>query len=88
MLTLRNHTHCQVAQNADTQTKTCQRVWLLQHTVRQRKIKHENTTMCISNAGEVLSLNEITINKRQCNLIDWSFEIPHYSYTHRYHQLK
>ena len=28
MPTLRNDTHCQVAQKAGTQTKTCQRVWL------------------------------------------------------------
>jgi hypothetical protein len=29
-----------------------------------------------------------TINKRQCNLIVWSFEIPHYSYTNRCASLK
>jgi hypothetical protein len=51
MPTLRNHTHCQVAQNADAQTKTCQRVWLLQPIGRQWKTKHENTTMCIIHKG-------------------------------------
>ena len=51
MSSLCNHTHCQVAQEADTQTKTCQRVWLPQHTDRLRRIKHENTTMCIVHKG-------------------------------------
>jgi len=51
MPTLRNHTHCQVAQNASAQTKTYQRVWLPQHTDRLRRIKHENTTMCIIHKG-------------------------------------
>ena len=51
MPSLRNHTHCQVAQKADTQTKTCQRVWLPQPTDRLRRIKHENTTMCIVHKG-------------------------------------
>jgi hypothetical protein len=51
MPNLRNHTHCQVAQIADTQTKTCQRVWLPNRTDRQRRIKHENTTMCIVHKG-------------------------------------
>ena len=36
---------------ADTQTKTCQRVWLPQHTVRLRIIKHENTTRGIKHWG-------------------------------------
>ena len=51
MPTLRKHTHCQVAQIADTQAKTCQRVCLPQHTDRQRKIKHENTTRGIKHWG-------------------------------------
>jgi len=47
-------------------------------------LKSTNTQQCvISNAGEVLYLNEITINKRRCNLIVWSFENPHYSYVCR-----
>ena len=49
--TLRNHTHCQIAQKTDTQTKTCQRVWLPHHTVRLRRIKHENTTRGIKHWG-------------------------------------
>jgi hypothetical protein len=57
MPVLRNHTQlvpipfrdCQVAQNSDPQTKTCQRLWLPQRTVdRLRRIKHENTTRCIN----------------------------------------
>jgi len=50
---LRNHTHCQVAQNADPQTKTCQRVWLPQHTDRLQRIKHENLTTYKNNAGNI-----------------------------------
>ncbi|OFY89696.1 MAG: hypothetical protein A2266_04025 [Bacteroidetes bacterium RIFOXYA12_FULL_40_10] len=48
---LRIHKHCQVAQKADTQIKTCQRVWLPQHTVRQQRIKHQNTTHGIVHEG-------------------------------------
>ena len=51
MPTLRKHTHCQVAQIADTQTKTCQRVCLLQHMDKRRKIKHKNTTRGIKHWG-------------------------------------
>jgi len=51
MPTLRNHTHCQVDQEADTHTKTCQRVWLPQHTDRLRRIKHENTIRGIKHWG-------------------------------------
>lgn len=47
MTQISNHTHCQVAQNVDAQTKTCQRVWLPQRTDRRLIIKHEDTTMCI-----------------------------------------
>jgi len=39
---LRNHTHYQVAQKANAQTKTHHRVCLPQHTGRLRRIKHEN----------------------------------------------
>jgi hypothetical protein len=48
---LRNHTHCQVAQKASALSKTCQRVWLPNRTDRLRRIKHENTTMCIVHKG-------------------------------------
>ncbi len=34
MPTLRSHTHCQVAQKDNPQTKTCQRVWLPKRTRR------------------------------------------------------
>jgi len=57
-----SHTHCQVAQ-ADTQTKTCQRVCLPQPTSRQKmcsKLKdkmtemnqHQAVTFCISNGRQ------------------------------------
>ncbi len=45
------HTHCQVAQKSQHTTKTCQRVWLPHHTDGLRRIKHENTTMCIIHKG-------------------------------------
>ena len=47
---LHNHTYCQIARKANTQAKTCQRVWLPQHTDRPRRIMHENL-ICISNGG-------------------------------------
>ena len=43
MPTLRKNTHCQVAQKADKQTKTCKRVWLPKHADRLRSKKHVNT---------------------------------------------
>ncbi len=52
MPTLRNHTHCQVAQKTDAQAKTCQRVWLPNRTGRLQRIKHENLTINIRNAGQ------------------------------------
>lgn len=41
MPTLRSHTHWQVAQKADTQTKTCQRVCLPQRTAERQCSKNE-----------------------------------------------
>lgn len=35
------------------------------------------------NAGEVLKMNELTINKWCGKLTVKCFEIPHYAYTHR-----
>lgn len=40
------------------------------------------------NAGEVLKMNELTINKRCCNLLVKCLEIPHYAYTHRWASCK
>ncbi len=63
MQILHTHTHCQVAQKAETQTKTCQRVWLPQCTDRLLKIKHENLTKAIRNLGNMLILKFVVINK-------------------------
>jgi len=63
MPSLRNHTHCQVAQKADTQTKTCQRVWLPQHTDRLRRKKHENTTLYKNIWWKVLILRSVLLMK-------------------------
>ena len=73
--TLRNHTHCQVAQ-ADTQAKTCQRVWLPKRTDRQRIIKHENTTSCIVHLADSAKFEGITSNKRCSALTGLYFESP------------
>jgi len=62
MPTLRSHTHWQVAQKADTRTKTCQRVCLPQHTADRKdaakmkekltgKINNETLTKCICHKG-------------------------------------
>ena len=77
MPTLRNHTHCQVAQIADTQTKTCQRVWLPHCADRLREIKHENTTHGIVHAGFSGSRRFVARKKSQCKLIGNRFVIPH-----------
>ncbi len=58
---LRNHTHCQVAQKADTQTKTCQRVWLPQHTDKQRRRKHENLTKNIGHLADSTKFEHVNI---------------------------
>ena len=63
MPALRIHTHCQVAQNADTQTNTCQRVWLPLRSDRQRRIKHENTTSCIVHLADSAKFEGVTFNK-------------------------
>lgn len=81
MPALRIHTHCQVAQKADTQTKTCQRVWLPQHTDRLWRIKHENTTRYIKHLAESAIFKVSTFNKHCNGLIRNCFEMPNVSYT-------
>ncbi|MBA7577688.1 hypothetical protein ES708_19541 [subsurface metagenome] len=56
------HTHCQVAQIADTQIKTCQRVWLPQTHGRQNNGQH--TTWYIKNWAESSMFRVKTINQR------------------------
>lgn len=63
MSPLRIHIHYQVVP-ADPLNKTCQRVCLSQHTVRQQKIKHENTTHDIKIEQKVVNMNRLTLNKR------------------------
>ena len=82
MPNLRNHTHCQVAQIADTLTKTCQRVWLPNRTDRQRRIKHENTTRYIKHLAESANFKGGSFNKYHNGLIGNRFEMPNVSYTH------
>lgn len=82
MTALRNQTHCQVALNADAQTKTCQRVWLPQQTARLRRIKHENTTRYIKHLAESANFKGSAFNKHRNCLIGNRFEMPNVSYTH------
>ena len=79
---LRIHTHCQVAQKADTQTKTCQRVWLHKRTERQRVIKHENTTRYIKHLADTTDFKGSAFNKHCKVLIGNRFEMPIVSYPH------
>ena len=82
MTALRIHTHCQVAQKTDAQTKTCQRVWLPNPTERQRIIKHENTTRYMKHLAESANFKGCTINKHRNGLIGNRLEMPNVSYTH------
>ena len=43
------------------------------------KIKYENTTKAIRNAGKVLNMNIIVINKNSGKLKNYRFKIPHYA---------
>ena len=36
------------------------------------------------NAGKVLNMNIVAINKISAKMKVWNFKIPHYAYTHRY----
>jgi|LSQX01.1.fsa_nt_gb hypothetical protein len=73
---LRTHTHCQVAQKADTQTKTCQKVWLPKRTGGQKTIKHENTTSCIVHLADSAKFEGVTSNKLCSGLTGSCFESP------------
>ncbi len=84
MPSLHNHTHCQVAQKADTQTKTCQRVWLPHHTDRLRRIKHENLTINIGHLADSAKFELSTNNKIYRGLTGWCFEVPNAPYSSRY----
>ena len=41
--------------------------------------KHIHTTKAIRNAGKVLNMNLITINKISSKLKNYRFKIPHYA---------
>jgi hypothetical protein len=82
MPSLRIHTHCQVAQKANTQAKTCQRVWLPKPTDKRQIIKHENTTRYIKHLAESANFKVGTFNKHCNGLIGNRFEMPNVSYTH------
>lgn len=74
--TLRDHTHCQVAQIADTQTKTCQRGWLPRHTYRLQRLKHENTTMYIKYLTESVNFKVVTFSEICSGSKGKCFEMP------------
>lgn len=69
---------------ADAQTKTCQRVWLPNHADRQRRIKHENTTQYIKHLAGSANFEVGTFNKLCNGLIGNRFEMPNFSYRHRW----
>jgi hypothetical protein len=46
-------------------------------------IESQPLTKAIHNAGKVLNMNIIEINKISSKLKMWSFKIPHYAYTNR-----
>jgi len=68
---------------ADTQTKTCQRVCLPQHTDRLRRIKHENTTMYKNNSRNSSEFKGCSLFQLYRKLKKLSSEIGYYSYTYR-----
>ena len=78
MTSISSHTHWQVAQ-ADTQTKTYQRVCLPNADKKEKNKKHERPTKAIRNAGKMLNMHVITINKISGNLKNNRFKIPHYA---------
>jgi hypothetical protein len=43
------------------------------------KIKYENTTKAIRNAGKVLNMNIVAANKISAKLKEKNFEDPHYA---------
>jgi hypothetical protein len=42
-------------------------------------IKHESTTKAIRNAGKVLIMNIVALNKINSKLKVWHFKNPHYA---------
>jgi hypothetical protein len=74
-------THLQITQ-ADAQTKTCQRVWQPKHTLKQKMIKHENTTRYIKHLADSANFKDSAFNKHCNGLIGNRFEMPNVSYTH------
>lgn len=42
-------------------------------------LKYERTTKAIRNAGKVLNMNIVAINKISSKMKVWSFIIPHYA---------
>jgi hypothetical protein len=77
MLTLRIHTHCQVAQNSQrTDRNLSKSMAALTHGMTEN-IKHENTTMCIVHAGFVGFRSFVGRNIGRCKLIGNRIVIPH-----------
>lgn len=70
------HTHCQVAQ-ADSRTKSWQKVWLRQRTEEKRN--NEGTTMAIRNAGKRADMKAFTLNKLFGRRTVKCLETPHYA---------
>jgi len=79
--TLRNHTHCQVAQKSQHSDQNLSKsIVALTHGLTE-EIKHENTTLYIKHLAESTNFEDCTFNKNCNGLIGNRFEMPNVSYT-------
>jgi len=97
MLTLRSHTHCQVAQKSRCTTKTCQRVCLPKRTgkmptlLKQKNARNkrkclkmnkaQHLTMYIKHLADSADFKAVTFNKNCSGLTGLLSEKPNVSYT-------
>ena len=78
MLTLRIHTHWQVAQSRPA-SQNLPKSMAAQTHGRTEKIKHGHTTLAIRNAGESADMKVTTLNKLFGKRTVKCLEIPHYA---------
>lgn len=72
--------HCLVTQ-ADTQPKPVKELALPTH--GQTGIKHETLTINIGHLADIAKFEMSTINKNNCGMIGWCFELPNAPYSSR-----
>jgi hypothetical protein len=84
-----SHTHLQFAR-ANAQTKNCKRVCLANAQEEMKLVANlkdkmteikesQPLTKAIRNAGKVLNMNIVVVNKISSKLKVWSNKIPHYA---------